>query len=176
MEPTLEPINPIQETPYGAIIIHNDILCTPTSLCTWSDGKPAPFCQLPIHTLNPVCEKPQKGIGLWGCYKEPTCGGLVRLGETEKILKNKPHYLNIIQNEENKIKRKKQKKILEWDYALIVIVVLMVLLLIILVAWANKTRRRKRHMKHHPRIQSPTHSRTGRISSGVARTVRRVSR
>lgn len=167
MEQNLEPINPIQETPYGAIVIHNDILCTPTSLCTWSDGNPTPFCQVPLHTLNPVCEKPIQGIGLWGCYKEPTCGGLVRLGDTEKILKNKPHYWNIIQKEEKKIK-KKEKKQLEWDYALIVIVVLMVLLLIILVAWANKTRKGRRHLTN----RSPTHSKTGRISSGVARTVR----
>lgn len=173
MESTLEPINPIQETPYGAIIIHNDILCTPTSLCTWSDGKPTPFCQLPVHTLNPVCEKPQKGIGLWGCYKEPTCGGLVPPEVTEKILRKKPHYRDIIKNEENKMKRKKNT-VIKWDYALVVIIVLMGVLLFILLSWRHKTRRR--HKRKLITNRSRMHSKTDKILSGVARTVRHGSR
>lgn len=172
MEQTLEPINPIQETPYGAIIIHNDILCTPTSLCTWSNGNPTPFCQLPVHTLNPVCEKPQKGIGLWGCYKEPTCGGLVPADLTEKIFKKKPHYRDIIKREEQKMKKK--PTVVKWDYALVVIIVLMGFLLFILLSWKHKTRRRNK--KKLIKNQSPMHSKTGRISSGVVRTERHGSR
>lgn len=156
-EEILEPINPIYNTPYGALIINNDVLCTPTSLCTWKNNKPAVYCRLPQHTLNPVCK--EKNIGLLDCYNEPTCGGMVPVSTTKKLLYENPQYVNIIQKEEMKTKQyitkqkkiKKQKKI---QYILIIIIVVLIILFFILV-WYTK----KHHYKKKKRrvIQNRKH-------------------
>lgn len=158
-EETLEPINPLYDTPYGALLIENNVLCTPTSLCTWKDNKPSVYCQLPQHTLNPVCQETNKGIGLLGCYNEPTCGGMIPRVITKKILHEKPHYIEIIKKEEVKqekkkklyTSRKKQKRIL---YFLITVICFLNLLLLILL-WFLKKRHYKR--KRNNLTQSRKH-------------------
>lgn len=139
MDETLEPIRPIKDTPYGALIIGNDVLCTPTSLCTWSDGEPEIYCKQPAHTLNPVCQTVRTGIGLIDCYSEKTCGGMTRPETTERILREKPHYYDIIRSEEER-----QQPPLKLDYAWIVIIVMMIVLLIILIRYEYKRHRRRR--------------------------------
>lgn len=140
MDETLEPINPITDTPFGALIIGNDVLCTPTSLCTWSDGEPEIYCRQPSHTLNPVCQTVNTGIGLIDCYSEPTCGGMTRPETTERILQKNPQYHGIIRNEEER-----QQPRLKLDYAWIVMIVMMIVLLLILIQYEYK-RHRRRHV------------------------------
>lgn len=148
MDETLEPIRPITDTPHGALIIGGDVLCTPTSLCTWSeDGKkPEIYCKQPAHTLNPTCKTVNTGIGLIDCYSEKTCGGMVRPETTQKILRKKPHYIRIIQEEEER-QRGSQWRL---DYAWIIIIVMMVLLLLILLGYEHKAHRRRR--RHYSRL------------------------
>lgn len=152
MDETLEPIQPITDTPYGGMVIGYDVLCTPTSLCTWKETKPVVYCKLPQHTLNPVCKKTNQGIGLIGCYDEPTCGGMTRLGETEKILLQNPQYKNIIQKEEEqKLLKKNETK----SNTIMVIVVIIILLVAVVVLFYHfypvmikkKKRRRRRSAK-----------------------------
>lgn len=144
MDETLEPIRPIKNTPYGALIIGGDVLCTPTSLCTWSEEGRTPeiYCKQPAHTLNPVCQTVNTGIGLIDCYSEKTCGGMIRPETTQKILKKNPHYIRIIQEEEER-QRNPQWRL---DYAWIVIIVMMIVLLLTLLGYEYKAHiRRRRH-------------------------------
>lgn len=167
IENTLEPIEPITDTPYGALVIQNDVLCAPTSLCTWSDSKPAVYCQLPPHTLNPVCLEVNKGIGLLGCYDDPSCGGLVLESKTEQLLKENPEYIQILKNQENKIK-KQQKKFPV--YAIIILSIVLVILLVFLMMFAYKKHKKRRLT----RIQRRSASR--RILSGAGRTARPLNK
>lgn len=141
----LETIRPTMDTPYGAMIIGKDVLCTPTSLCTWSkEGrKPEIYCNQPEHKRNPVCQTVNKGIGLIDCYTEPTCGGMVRFGQTERILRDKPHYLRILRDEEERHTIQS-----ELDYAWVVIIVMTTVLLMILLGFGYKVHRRSRRRRH----------------------------
>jgi len=166
VEDTLEPIQPITDTPYGALVIHNDVLCAPTSLCTWSDAKPAVYCQLPPHTLNPVCLEVNKGIGLLGCYSDPACGGLIPESKTDEILKENPHYLKILKKQENRIKEQKSKK--EFPvYAIIILLVLLVIWSAFLMMFFYKKRRISR---------TPKRSASRRTLSGAGKTGRPSSK
>lgn len=157
----LEPIQPIRETPYGALVIRNDLLCTPTSLCTWSDAKPAVYCRLPPHTLNPVCQEVNKGIGLMGCYEEATCGGMVPVSKTQRILEQNPHYRAAIRAKEKKLGSIQKPHRLSTSDAIIMMVVLVVLSLLFghmfYRKWFTRTRRR---------------SASGRTWSGAGKTGR----
>lgn len=179
VENTLEPIQPIEETPYGALVIHNDVLCTPTSLCTWADAKPAVYCRLPPHTLNPVCQEVNKGIGLMGCYEEATCGGMVPVSKTRRLLEQNPHYRAIIRTNEQKLERKKHKKSKHatWTYGLIIVVLVMLSLLVaaLLGHHSYKAYKKRRHVKKNI-IQTPKRSASRTISSGAGKTVRPSSR
>ena len=151
MDPTLEPINPIEETPYGAMIIQKDVVCTPTSLCTWSGDEPMVYCRLPQHTLSPECQNVAKGIGLLGCYDEPTCGGFVRKETSENILNENPEYKKLITQEEKRVHNKvKQQKMKIKQYHIILILVLFVLLFMALLwLWGYSVRKTYRKKKHH---------------------------
>lgn len=153
-EETLEPIYPIEKTPYGALLIEDTILCTPTSLCTWDEQKKATvYCKMPQHTLNPVCQKTNQGIGLVGCYAENTCGGLVHQTTTKKLLEENPNYKQVIhqqevkfQQEKNKrkyFKKRKEKKI----YYLLISVLCLLILLFFSLVWLTKTYFHKRRSK-----------------------------
>lgn len=96
----LDKINRIQETPYGAILIGNDKMCTPTSLCTWDEGRPVSYCRVPLHTLNPVCQKDRESVRLLGCYREATCGGIIRPDVSQRLIQENPHYASLIVNAE----------------------------------------------------------------------------
>jgi hypothetical protein len=165
IENTLEPIEPITDTPYGALVIHNDILCAPTSLCTWSDSKPAVYCQLPPHTLNPVCLEVNKGIGLLGCYDDPSCGGLVLESKTEELLEKNPEYRTILKKQENNIKKQQKKKKFP-VYAIIILSIVLVILLVLMMFIYKKRR--------ITQIQRRSASR--RILSGAGRTARPVNK
>jgi hypothetical protein len=156
-EETLEPIHPIGKTPYGALLIEENVLCTPTSLCTWDEQKKATvYCKLPQHTLNPVCQKTNQGIGLVGCYAENTCGGLVHQTTTKKLLEERPHYKEVIHQEEvkfqqekkkheNIVKKGKEKNI----YYLLISVLCLLILLFFALVWLTKTyfhKKRKRNV------------------------------
>jgi hypothetical protein len=136
-EETLEPIHPIGKTPYGALLIEENVLCTPTSLCTWDEQKKATvYCKLPQHTLNPVCQKTNQGIGLVGCYAENTCGGLVHQTTTKKLLEERPHYKEVIHKEKN-------------IYYLLISVLCLLILLFFALVWLTKTyfhKKRKRNV------------------------------
>lgn len=160
---TLEPINPIDKTPYGAFVIHNDLVCTPTSLCTWKQeekkNKPVVYCHLPQHTLNPVCQETNKGVGLLNCFEEPTCGGLVPLTTTKKILRENPHYIEVIHKEEIKEKtgrhissnhrNNQQHKVIQ--YMLMTVICLLIIMFFLLIWFSDKQyyplSRKKKH-KH----------------------------
>lgn len=143
-EPTLEPIHPIEQTPYGAFIISRDVVCTPTSLCTWNDdGKPAVYCKLPEHTLNPICQTVNQGIGLLGCHQENTCGGIVRPSTSQKILKENPQYMVAIQKEEEKHGRKRRPHLKWWWSLLIVLSCLFFLSMISLVVYRYYKQKRR---------------------------------
>lgn len=170
MDETLEPIQPIMDTPYGALVIHNDILCAPTSLCTWTDDKPEVYCQLPVHTLSPVCREVNKGIGLLGCYNDSTCGGMIPESKTDQILKENPDYISILRKQENKIKKKQQSKKKFPLYAIII-------LLIVLVIWSAflASFLYKKYKKHRfTRIQK--RSASHKILSGAGKTGRLSSK
>ena len=181
IEETLEPIEPIEETPYGALVIHNDVLCTPTSLCTWADAKPAVYCRLPPHTLNPVCREVNKGIGLMGCYEEATCGGMVPVSKTRRLLEQNPHYQAIIRANEEKLgkKKKKRSKPSPWAYVLmIVVLVLLSLLMATLLGHKTyKVYKKRRHLTKKTIItRTPKRSASHTISSGAGKTGRPSSR
>ena len=182
VENTLEPIQPIEETPYGALVIHNDVLCTPTSLCTWADAKPAVYCRLPPHTLNPVCQEVNKGIGLMGCYEEPTCGGMVPVSKTQRLLRQNPHYQAIIRANEQKLEKRRKhtkSKNLTWMYVVIVVVLVVLSMLVaaLLGHHTYKVYKERRHLKKKQIItQTPKRSTSRTISSGVGKTERPSSR
>lgn len=181
---TLEPINPIQRTPYGAIIIDYDVMCTPTSLCTWSvdeNGSPKPvvYCQKPEHTLNPICQQTNRGIDLIGCYAEPTCGGIVsNARKTKDILRKKPHYINIIKEEEKsmkQLKRKRQKEEFTNHVLLISITVCLALIVIALLLYAYSKRRRysRRKRQISQNLKRPT---SRKISPDVGKIVKPLNK
>jgi hypothetical protein len=182
VEETLEPIQPIEETPYGALVIHNDVLCTPTSLCTWSDAKPAVYCRLPPHTLNPVCQEVNKGIGLMGCYEDATCGGMVPVSKTQRLLEQNPQYKAILHAHEQKLGKEKKKaspQPFRWAYVLmIVVLVLLSLLTVALLGHQTyKVYKKRRHFKKKKLIsQTPKRSAFRRILSGAGKTGRPSSR
>lgn len=158
---TLEPIHPIKKTPYGALLIENNVLCTPTSLCTWDEQKKATvYCKLPQHTLNPVCQKTNQGIGLVGCYAENTCGGLVHQTITNKLLEENPHYKKVIHQEEVKFQQEKKNKRKYFKtrneqkihYLLISFLCLLILLFFVLV-WITKTYFHKKQTRWINRTQ-----------------------
>lgn len=149
LEDTLEPVQPIEETPYGALVIRNNLLCTPTSLCTWSDTKPAVYCRLLPHTLNPVCQEVNKGIGLIGCYEEATCGGMVPVSKTQRILEQNPHYSAIIHAKEKKLKTIQKSQPLSTPYTIVVATLVVLSLLVVVLLghhayqkWFTRTRKR----------------------------------
>ena len=178
VENTLEPINPIEETPYGALVIHNDVLCTPTSLCTWADAKPAVYCRLPPHTLNPVCREVNKGIGLMGCYEEATCGGMVPVSKTQRLLRQNPHYQAIIRDNEQKLQaKKKNSNDLTWSYILIIVVLVLLSVLVVALFGHQTYKVYKKRKLHRKKInQTQRHSASRRISSGAGKTARPSSR
>jgi len=177
VENTLEPINPMEETPYGALIIGNDVLCTPTSLCTWSDdAKPAVYCQLPPHTLSPVCQQVNKGIGLMGCYDEPTCGGLMPASRTKRLLEEKPHYVAIIRNEEKKLQKQKTNMLATVVLGL-VLVILTFLVVFLLGRQTYKVYKKRKFMrKKHAITQTRKHSASHKILSGAGKTEKPVNK
>lgn len=159
---TLEPIRPVENTPYGAMIIGRDLLCTPTSLCTWSydetdgDGsvkpKPVVYCKQPEHTLNPICQRTNSGIGLMGCYDEKTCGGMApNPSTTDELLRKKPQYINILQKEEDRVAKLQNKKRMKTNHIILIsISVCLALLILILLLFAYRKHRKNR--RHHRRI------------------------
>lgn len=177
VEKTLEPINPIEETPYGALVIQNDVLCTPTSLCTWSDSRPAIYCRLPPHTLNPICQEVNKGIGLVGCYEDATCGGMVPVSKTRSLLEQKPHYRAIIRVNEEKLRGKKKSNNFTMYYIMIV-AVLVLLSLLVAALLGHQTykvyKKRKLHRKKINQTQRRSASRT--TLSGAGKIVRPSSK
>lgn len=177
---TLEPIHPIEETPYGALIIHNDILCTPTSLCTWSDMKPAVYCRLPPHTRNPVCLEVKKGIGLLGCFDEPSCGGIVPVSRTKEILDQNPQYRAMIRTNENKLKRTKKSKNKKMNRLFIFLFLFFFLFVIFMFGLELYQMYRKRKFvqkkKTYNLIQSRKHSTSRKISTGVGKIGKPSSR
>lgn len=179
VENTLEPIHPIEETPYGALVIHNDVLCTPTSLCTWSDAKPAVYCRLPPHTLNPVCQEVNKGIGLMGCYEDATCGGIIPVSKTRRLLEQNPHYRTIIRANEQKLQQKKKKsKNLTLSYALmmLVLVLLSVLVMFLLGHHTYKVYKKRKLHRKKSITQTQRRSASRTILSGAGKTVRPSSK
>lgn len=174
---TLEPIQPVDETPYGALIIGNDVLCTPTSLCTWSDTKPAMYCQLPQHTLNPVCKKISEEIGVIGCYDDPTCGGIVRQTTTKRILAENPQYMAIIKKHEKKLlnRRKQQKSKQRLEYIFIIIFILLIFGLIIVMG--QKTYKKyKKLNKPRSVSRTPMRSTSRKTLSGAGKIARPLSK
>ena len=171
-EETLEPIHPIEETPYGAIIIHNDVLCTPTSLCTWADTKPAVYCRLPPHTRNPVCQEVNKGIGLMGCYEEATCGGMVPPSRTRELLEQNPQYRTVLRTKEWQLEKAQRPASTTTDVLVMTIMGMLSLFLIVLLT----KQAYKAYRKRPASIRTPRHSASGRTLSGAGKTVRRVNK
>jgi hypothetical protein len=176
-EDTLEPIHPIEETPYGALVVHNDVLCTPTSLCTWSNAKPAVYCQLPPHTISPVCQEVNKGIGLMGCYDEPTCGGLLPASRTKRLLEEKPHYVAIIRNQEKKLQnQEKSSNILATLVLSLILGILSFLVVLLLARQTYKTYKKRKSMRKTHINQTRKHSASHRISTGAGKTGKPVNK
>ena len=176
---TLEPIHPIKETPYGALVIHNDVLCTPTSLCTWSGVKPEVYCKLPPHTLNPVCQQVNKGIGLLGCYEEATCGGMSPISKTNQILAQNPHYQTIIRTAEQRLKRGITKKRDFTTLALFSVLVFLSFMVLLLFGRHGYKMYKKRRLfsKKVPFItRNRMHSTSHKISSDAGKIVKLSSR
>jgi hypothetical protein len=176
---TLEPINPIGNTPYGAMIIKSDVFCSPTSLCTWSENKPAVYCQLPPHTLNPICQDVNKGIGMIGCYSDATCGGLIPISRSQRTLAENPHYMTMLKEKEAKViemENKKQTRVFFDRVGIILITVLVPIWAIMTIGGYYYHSHRKRLKKHVKLTRTPTLLKTRRISSGAGRIAKRASR
>lgn len=180
MEETLEPIHSIDETPYGEIIIGKDVLCTPTSLCTWEDSRPVVYCKQPQHTLNPICKTVNKGIGLLGCYKEATCGGNIPTFLSEQILEQNPHYRTILQKEEQKVRNPSppKDKMSIFILGMVPVVLFLIMCMIYYFSQHKKLKEWWRHklIKHVLRkkstsiTQNPKRSTFRKISSGAVKT------
>lgn len=84
IEITHEPIDPSRVVPFGLIVMDQlPSVCMETSLCTWDNGKPVPYCSLSKHAESEACiELKKSSMKVPGCYNEATCGGQVK----EKII------------------------------------------------------------------------------------------
>jgi len=173
---TLEPINPIQYSPYGAFIINNEMVCTPTSLCTWQNGETKPYCSLSLHTRSPTCvDEEQSGLIIEGCYQEKTCGGKIDPVRNKIILQNNPDYIKMIQNhEQNLIKfnpppHTKKRNIVAEKHTIDIVFYLLISLLsiwiviLVLYFFFKKKKKTSVHKKHTSLKRSSSLSKSRRI-------------
>lgn len=129
---TLEPINEYENVPYGAIMYGNEMSCIKTSLCTWQDNKPIPFCKVFSHLNNPVCTKEPEYLKFVGCYLDPYCNQL------DVIPLTNPEVKQELQQLEQSINPKK-KKLSIWLIIMIIFISLIILSAIAIFIYQNKT-------------------------------------